>query len=188
MQWKQSDLVALAMETCVVCDGYGVRTSYNGALTTCKCVYRSIFRICYGRFKSSAQRKESIGGPTLEHTSSVQTRVNWARKHEEYVADFLLVTKRTLTPEEYRIFNYHFLLGAEWKLCCRKLNMQKGVFFHTLYRIMVKLGATYVDLEPYALYPVHDYFHGSRNGVVCQPIRERVERSLSRLVPLREAA
>jgi hypothetical protein len=114
--------------------------------------------------------------------------VNWARKHEEYVADFLLVTKRTLTPEEYRIFNYHFLLGAEWKLCCRKLNMQKGVFFHTLYRIMVKLGATFVDLEPYALYPVHDYFHGSRNGVACQPIRERVERSLSRLVPLRDAA
>ena len=58
------------------------------------------------------------------------------------------MTKRTLTPEEYRIFNYHFLLGADWKLCCRKLKMEKGIFFHTLYRIMVKLGATTSTCSP----------------------------------------
>ena len=188
MEWKQSDLVALAMESCVVCQGYGVRKSHNGSLTTCKCVYRRIFRICYERFKTSSQRKEYIGRPTLEHTSSPQTPMNWARKHEEYVADFMLVSKRTLAPEEYRVFNYHFLLGADWKLCCRKLKMEKGAFFHMLYRIMVKLGTTFVDLEPYGIYPVHEYFHGTRSGVTAQPIRARAERSLSKLVPVREAA
>ncbi|HYP06666.1 MAG TPA: hypothetical protein VER03_10595 [Bryobacteraceae bacterium] len=188
MEWKQSDLVALAMETCAVCSGYGVKSSHNNSLTTCKCVYRGIFRICYERFKMSVQRKESIGRPTLEHTSAVHTRLNWARKHEEFVADFLLVTKRTLNDSEYRIFNYHFLLGADWKLCCRKLNMEKGIFFHALYRIMVKLGRTFVDLEPYGLYPVHEYFHGARGQVTVQPIRELNDRSLSKKVPLRKVA
>jgi hypothetical protein len=151
-------------------------------------VYRSIFRICHERFKVSAQRKESIGRPSLEHTSSIHTRMNWARKHEEYVADFLIVTKRTLNESEYKIFNYHFILGADWKLCCRKLNMDKGTFFHALYRIMVKLGRTFVDLEPYALYPIHEYFHGERGRVTVQAIPVRPDRSISALVPLRGAA
>jgi hypothetical protein len=187
MEWKQSDLVALAMETCTACQGYGVRTSHNRSLTTCKCVYRSIFRICYERFRVSLERKETIGRPVLERSSSTQTRMNWARKHEEYVADFLLVTKRSLTEEEYRIFNYHFLLGANWKLCCRKMKVDKGTFFHSLYRIMVKLGAIYVGLEPYALYPVHDYFHGMRSGV-SPTVPARSTPSLSDLVPVRRAA
>lgn len=151
-------------------------------------MYRNIFRICYERFKVSVQRKDSIGRPTLERSPSLQTRVSWARKHEEYVADFLLVTKRTLSPEDYRLFNYHFLLGADWKLCCRKLNMEKGIFFHTIYRIMVKLGTIFVDLEPYGIYPVHEYFHGARRGVTVQQIRIEPERSISRLVPLRKVA
>jgi hypothetical protein len=188
MEWKQSDLVALAMEKCAVCDGYGVRTSHKDSLTTCKCVYRSIFRICHDRFKVSSQRKECIGLPTLEHTNSIHTRMNWARKHEEYVADFLLVTKRTLNETEYRIFNYHFLLGADWKLCCRKLHMEKGIFFHTIYRIMVKLGKIFVDLEPYGLYPIHEYFHGSRRTVSVKTLPVRPNRSIASLVPLRKIA
>ena len=188
MEWKQSDLVLLAMETCTVCEGYGVRKSHNDSLTTCKCVYRSIFRICHDRFKVSMRRKEAIGVPSLEHTASAHNKMSWARKHEEYVADFLIVTKRTLNESEYRIFNYHFLLGADWKLCCRKLKMEKGVFFHAIYRIMVKLGRTYADLQPYGLYPVHEYFHGARGsaGVVAMPAAK--ERSLSSKVPLRKIA
>ena len=188
MEWKQSDLVVLAMETCAVCAGYGVKKSHSDSLATCKCVYRNVFRICYDRFKVSSRRKEAIGVPALEHTAAVHTKVNWARKHEEYVADFLIVTKRTLNESEYRIFNYHFLLGADWKLCCRKLKMEKGVFFHSLYRIMVKLGRVYAELEPYALYPIHEYFHGARgkNPVALMPVRK--ERSLSEIVPLRRAA
>jgi hypothetical protein len=134
------------------------------------------------------RRKEAIGVPSLEHTASAHNKMSWARKHEEYVADFLIVTKRTLNESEYRVFNYHFLLGADWKLCCRKLKMEKGVFFHAIYRIMVKLGRTYADLQPYGLYPVHEYFHGARGsaGVVAMPAAN--ERSLSSKVPLRKIA
>lgn len=185
MEWNQSEVLALAMEKCVKCDGFGLRPSRNGKQVACNCVYRSIFRTCHDRFKTSMARKESIRRPNLEHTSSPHGKLNWARKDEEYVADFLLVSKRTLSESEYRIFNYHFLLGADWRLCCRKLKCDKGIFFHALYRIMVKLGQTFAELQPYALYPVHDYFYGERGRSIARVIPIRNERSISSKVPLK---
>jgi hypothetical protein len=93
-----------------------------------------------------------------------------------------------LNESEYKIFNYHFLLGADWKLCCRKLNMDKGIFFHAIYRIMVKLGRIFVDLEPYGLYPVHEYFHGARGSIGMKVMPVRIQESISKLVPLRKIA
>jgi len=52
------------------------------------------------------------------------------------------------------------LLGADWKLCCRRLKMDRGNFFHTLYRIQQKLGRVFRELEPYALFPLDEYFGG----------------------------
>jgi hypothetical protein len=66
---------------------------------------------------------------------------------------------------EYDIFRYHFLLGADWKLCCRKLNMDRGNFFHAVYRIEQKLGRVFRELEPYSLFPIDDYLHGPVKGV-----------------------
>jgi hypothetical protein len=77
------------------------------------------------------------------------------------MADFCLVSRRALNEQEHRIFRYHFLLGADWKLCCRKLNMDRGNFFHAVYSIEQKLGRTFAELEPYPLYPLRDYFSGT---------------------------
>jgi hypothetical protein len=98
------------------------------------------------------------------------------------------VTKRTLSEAEYKIFNYHFLLGADWRLCCRKMKMEKGVFFHLLYRMMAKLGKTFAELEPYALYPIHDYFYGEFRGTGPKVIQMPSNRSLSSKVPIKRAA
>jgi hypothetical protein len=95
-------------------------------------------------------RFEIIGGR--------ERRTVWGRKNEEYIADFCLVSRRYLTEEEYRIFRFHFLLGADWKMCCRRLNMDKGLFFHAVYRIQQKLGRAFRELEPYALFPLDEYF------------------------------
>lgn len=100
---------------------------------------------------------------SLEHTGSGgRRRYMWSRKDEEYMADFILVSRRTLTPPEYQLFNYHFLLGADWKLCCQKLKMDRGNFFHAVYRIQQKLGRVFRELEPYSLYPLDEYFGSSR--------------------------
>jgi len=83
-------------------------------------------------------------------------------KNEEYIADFYLVSRRTLNDYEWKIFRYHFLLGADWKLCCKKMNIDRGTFFHDVYRIQQKLGKTFRELKPYALFPLDEYFSGTR--------------------------
>jgi len=75
------------------------------------------------------------------------------------MADFILVSRRTLEEYEYIVFKYHFLLGANWNLCCRKLNVDRGTFFHEVYRIQQKLGRTFRELEPHALFPLDQYFN-----------------------------
>ena len=61
-------------------------------------------------------------------------------KNEEYIADFCLVSRRTLSDRENTIFKYHYLLGADWKLCCRKLNIDRGTFFHEIIESSRSLG------------------------------------------------
>jgi hypothetical protein len=87
-------------------------------------------------------------------------RRSYSRKREEYCADFCLVSRRTLDDAEYTLFKYHFLLGADWKLCCRQLKVDRGNFFHMVYRIEQKLGKVFCELQPYALYPINEYFGG----------------------------
>ena len=106
-----------------------------------------------------------ISKVTLDPLPGKDRRGAWGRKDEEYIADFCLVSKRTLTEEEYLVFRNHFLLGADWKLCCRKLDMDRGNFFHTVYRLQQKLGRVFRELEPYGLFPVDDYFHGPSKSV-----------------------
>jgi hypothetical protein len=97
------------------------------------------------------------------------TNRSYARKQEEFAADFILVTRRSLSESDYRIFRFYFLLGADWKLCCKRLKMDRGNFFHALYRIEERLGCIFAELEPYALYPTEDYFHGRRYSDPVRP-------------------
>jgi hypothetical protein len=76
------------------------------------------------------------------------------------MADFCLVSRRTLDDIENRIFRSHYLLGADWRLCCRQLNLDRGTFFHHVYNIEDRLGRVFAELTPYALYPVSEYFSG----------------------------
>ncbi|MBV8551494.1 MAG: hypothetical protein JOY54_09355 [Acidobacteriaceae bacterium] len=98
---------------------------------------------------------------SLEANPGRQRKSVWGLKDEEFIADFCLVAKRTLSDREHRVFKFHFLLGADWKLCCRRLNIDRGTFFHEVYRIEQKLGRTFRELEPYALFPVDEYFSGT---------------------------
>jgi len=101
-----------------------------------------------------------------------------SRKKEEYMADFCLIAQRTLTELEYRVLRVYFLLGADWKLASRRFGMDRGTFFHVVYRVEEKLGRAFVETEPYALFPLDDYFAGTgRAGqvtaYVADPVAER---------------
>ncbi|HLI86466.1 MAG TPA: hypothetical protein VKV17_21330 [Bryobacteraceae bacterium] len=141
----------------------------------CHCVYRAIFRACYNRFRECVANGEQTSIVSLEFCPGKDGRRTYSRKKEEYMADFCLVSKRELSEADYSIFRYHFLLGADWKLCCRQLGMDRGNFFHAIYRIEQALGKVFAELTPYALYPLDEYFGGS--------IRRRLPAPLPPLTP-----
>ena len=159
MEWTRSETLALAVPNCTHCFGTGIRSLRRGETQACNCVFRSIFRACYARFRHCATKEKYLSKVSLDYTSRGGRRI-WGRKDEEYVADFMLVSRRSLAPEDYKLFSYHFLLGADWRLCCRRLNMDRGNFFHSIYRIEQRLGRIFRELKPYALFPLDEYFHG----------------------------
>jgi len=161
MEWSRSETLALALHNCTQCHGSGLRLDRKGShLHPCNCVLRSIFRICYDRFLRCVQQERHLSWVSLEPHAGRQRPMTWGRKDEEYIADFCLVARRTLDDAEHKLFRYHFLLGADWKLCARQLKMDRGNFFHAVYRIEQKLGRVFRELEPYSLFPLDEYFHG----------------------------
>src|SRR5262245_61902346 len=159
MQWTRSETLALARTGCATCLGAGLRLGRKGTLVPCNCVLRSIFRVCYNRFIKCATQERNLSRVSLEPHAGHE-RKNWGRKDEEYIADFCLIARRILTEHEHLLFRYHFLLGADWKLCARKMNLDRGNFFHAVYRIEQKLGKVFRELKPYPLFPLDEYFHG----------------------------
>ena len=81
----------------------------------CGCASRAIFRACYKRFRDCVMRGKYRSQVSFERASGGRTnRVTWSRKEEEYMADFTLVSRRVLDVWHYRLFRFHFLLGADW--------------------------------------------------------------------------
>ena len=161
MEWTRSETLALAMHSCTQCHGAGLRLANKGLETVaCNCVLRGIFRICFDRFVRCVTQERHLSRVSLEPQAGRPRTYNWGRKDEEYIADFCLIARRTLDDFEHRLFRYHFLLGADWRLCSRKLGVDRGNFFHAVYRIEQKLGRVFRELEPYALFPLDEYFKG----------------------------
>jgi hypothetical protein len=82
-----------------------------------------------------------------------------------------LTAKRALTdPTEWALFRYHYLFGAEWKLCCKQIglpyeeNKHRKLFFDRCYSIEAALGRVFATLTPYALYPLDNYFSTARTA------------------------
>jgi hypothetical protein len=173
MDWSRSETLALAMHQCTHCHGSGLRLGRKNVLAPCNCVLRMIFRVCYRRFVACATQEKYLSQIGLEPQMGRQRPMTWGRKDEEYMADFCLVSRRSLDDFEYRLFRYHFLLAADWRLCSRKLGLDRGNFFHAVYRIEQKLGRIFRELEPYSLFPVDEYFHGPSRLQLTQPSKPK---------------
>jgi hypothetical protein len=160
-EWNRSEVLGLAKESCTHCQGFGLRSSKGGPAVPCQCVLRAVFRACHNKFRECVNQEKHISRVRLEQINGRDTRQIWGMKNEEYMADFCRIAERSLNESEYRIFRFHFLLGADWKLCCRRLQMDRGSFFHEVYRIQQKLGRVFRELQPYALFPLDEYFGGT---------------------------
>lgn len=173
MRWSRSTTLALAQQDCAVCFGLGLRPSENSLRSEpCYCVTREVFRVCLRRFREIAH-SGSVSRATLGRNEGPRHVGSWGRKSEEFAADFVLLARRNLSGHRYEVFRLHFLLGFEWPACCARLKVDRGAFFHDVYRIAAALGRACAELEPYALFPVDEYFTSSRLEV------ERVGRAPS---------
>jgi hypothetical protein len=165
MEWNRSETIALARPKCAYCLGIGIRRGRRkGYEHACECVFRAIFKTCYVRFRECVTMEKHLSTVSLDWSSGPRGKRFYGRKVEEYVADFCAVSRRTLDDQQYPLFRYHYLLGADWKLCCRVLKIEKGDFFHRVYRIEEILGRTFRELKPYALFPLYEYFGTSADA------------------------
>jgi hypothetical protein len=169
MIWTSSQTLALAEQGCAECLGLGLRILERGE--PCHCVTRAIFRACYKRFQDCADKHSNLSRASLGRTPGPRYAGTWGRKNEEYAADFTLIAKRALGEESlgYNVFRFHYLLGADWKLCGFKLNLTKGEFFHEAYRVESAVGRACFECEPHPLFPLRQYFSTSRASRPANP-------------------
>ena len=97
----------------------------------------------------------------LEHGHTKDNRGSYGRKTEEYLADFCLMSRRALDDFEYGNFALHFVANQTWRVCCCRLKIDRGTFFHAIYRIEQKLGKIFRETQPYGLFPLDEYFGGT---------------------------
>ena len=57
----------------------------------------------------------------------------------------------------------------------QQMKIDRGTFFHTVYRIQQKLGRVFRELKPYCLFPLDEYFAGriDKTRVVMMPPARR---------------
>jgi len=166
--WTERDCMALALVSCNRCFGSGSHTTgWPERFDVCACVLRAAFRACYERWRDIAEDQlfSRLGSSAMSRFGRGEAGRRswfWARPREEYRADFELLARRSLDGWHYAIFRLHFLEGLDWRACCAQLQMERGNFFHSVYRIEERLGRAYSEAVPYALFPVCDYFSQQR--------------------------
>lgn len=179
-QWTRSETIALADQGCPYCFGLGVRPSRAGNSEPCNCVLRAIFRACHSRFRAESMKELPLGRLTLGgngQRKGASRRGLFSMRSQEFRADFVLTAKRVLGEDThlYRVFKWHFLLGADCPAINRKLGrkLTDRDLYHDYYRIEAKLGRAFRELQPYSLWPLDEYFHGTtrstREGVSPAP-------------------
>jgi hypothetical protein len=160
--FDRSLALSAARPGCVACLGSGIARSRTGELSQCLCVLRHVFRVCLAQYREYQAREKFLSRACMDfsrwQSRRSPKRWTWARPREEFCADLYLIAKRTLTELEWRLFQAHHLGGAGWRACCPRLQLDRGQFFHAVYRVEAKLGRAFLETKPYGLYPIAQYF------------------------------
>lgn len=114
----------------------------------------------------------SVGAVQYERVGHAQGRcaIVASFKRAEYAADFVMLARRVLAdrPVELAVFLAYHVEDLEWLVAVPRINqsihpprlLDRGSFFHAVYRAEGLLGAAIVESRPYSLFPPRDYFSG----------------------------
>lgn len=156
---------ALANPRCPVCFGAG---HYAVRREMCRCVASGVFRLCYERFREYASPDCACRATVAPPVASFPTpRGTWGIAEKEFVADFLALAESALDANEYRLFRWRYLLGADIPLIRRKLKLPPLADRGLAYKcelIEQKLGRRFATIMPYPLFPIDEYLAGTRAG------------------------
>lgn len=158
--WTHELVFGLAQVRCAYCHGVGL----NRLGRPCPCVLRAIFRICAKKYLSARDEAGRFSRVTYDlvtrnpAASMRASRKTYSFKAVEYVADFDIIARRVLTERQLRILYEHILGDWRARELAPKLGLDRGRFFHEVYRIMANLGRAFAETRPYPLYPVGSYF------------------------------
>ena len=163
-----------ARRGCAQCHGLGTYQGRTEAVL-CGCALRSAFRGALGRYRYA----QAVGLWLYRASRAEVCRrmgFNFGNKDAEFCADFVLIARRLLNDFEFQVFRLHFLCEMEWRDCLPLLarwvrmaraagvdgfpHVDRGNFFHAVYRIENSLGRAYLEMKPYAVYPTGDYYRG----------------------------
>jgi len=176
MVWDRSAVCALALRECAACHGSGLRAVWHNGpprSVPCNCVFRRIFRAVMRAYRYRREFRP-VGGINFRFAVP-------GRKSEEFLADVWLASKRHLDAAHWPVFRLHFVEGQDWRACTAALRMNRGNFFHAVYRIEQQLGRVFRELRPYALFPVDEYFDGTGDHLADYFYRRRAEDSFNAL-------
>lgn len=141
-QWMTADMIDalrnVSRLNCPRCVGFG-SYSAKGHLKPCSCSTLFIFRMVTTIYLLLRDYQGNCS-----HFGSYAAT--------EFLADVSSVSRACATPA---IFHDHIVNGKPYAECCRRLSVNRGTFFHSLYRMEDELGQLYLKE---GLYPIYDYF------------------------------
>ena len=155
----------LADAGCRRCLGWGLRFVPRRGHPVCDCVWRAIFR----RALSSYWRLDTSLCPVKRVT---KRGVAYSFPAQEYRADFELICRKLFAKNlmQWHVVRLHFLSQVPWKPCVAALEstlkrrVDRGEFFHEVYRVEARCGRALFQVRPYPLYPIDEYFN-KRNEI-----------------------
>jgi hypothetical protein len=143
--WGAVPLVAVSLAKCTRCSGTGY---IQRSKQPCGCALRGMFDEVWAVF-------EEVHEDCSSSYVTAEGRWMFGRKREEFAADVLAVSRRTLQFEEWRLFEMHHFRSKPWSECIGPLQLSRGNFFHAVYRVKEELGRAWAEA---GLWPVRSYF------------------------------
>jgi hypothetical protein len=180
---NRSDFIGMAQSECVKCNGLGLRSEHhNSKHAPCDCVLRKVTRSIVAKVHE-LEARGNLHSIRLDTLSRPQGRNARGIKGSEYKADVFLTARRALPdPVDWLLFRSYCLENRPWRECCPWLG--RGQFFQKLYLIEARLGLCFLEMRPYALFPVSQYWdtrlekvrpcpipedYGHKNGIALRP-------------------